>query len=832
MPQAIPVVAAWIVAAGAAVGVTVTAAVATFAATVIVTTAYTLALGKIMQALAPRPPQARGINWQANYSGTMEPRRTVYGEVRAGGMHVIPGISTGDKGKFLHFALAMAGHECDSLGDVWFDEIQIASANIGAVTGTDNDGKVSGPYRFSGKAWVRKYLGTTTQTVDYILNQADSSPFNSSFRGRGITYLAIRLRHGDKAYPSGVPVVTCKIKGKKILDTRTSTTAWSDNPALVVRDYLVNEIGFDASSIDDSTVNAAANICDQLVNVPDSGTQKRYTCNILLLATEQWEDNLRLLIDTMSGHLTYRDGKWRIYAGAWDPGSITISQKDWVGPIQVQTSAAREERWNAVRTFYVDKDRDWMRVEAYPRTEASYETMDGNERIWQELEVPGCNSDYQAQRHGEFMLRQSRNQVKIMGRLRPEFIKISTWDTVLVTDDQFGWSLKTFRVISMEMTPDGNVDVAMVEEGAATWADLDPTEYNQPGTGVFIDPSGGLQGPLVVDPFFDLGYDHWASATSGSAEVSSQGYITWVETGGSQQDGAMKFIAGGTPNYFYDRYIWTVRTPAYSYVTGQKFTVNIRWRRTSSFAVVNSYGGDIATLPALRPWLYAYNENSLSAVGGNGYLASWQGYVTAAQVAAAPINEWQTFETIIDPQSYYYPLPNLRAALESQIQYCNSGATIEVDAFDAYLGGGGVTFAGTQAVYDGTEGAEAIAPDVAAVTLDRLFRSSQHRAGKATAQCDLGNVSGTIVIDCSSSNVFRVRLTGNAYLTTSNMLEGQFVTVRVKQNGAGGKVMSYAPYVSIASGHAIATGPDKKSLIGMQWDEVDSEWNGTIGKGW
>ena len=77
-------------------------------------------------------------------------------------------------------------------------------------------------------------------------------------------------------FPNGFPEITAIIKGKKVYDPRTSTTAWSDNPALCLRDYLTSGkegtnttiynygISEDIESVDDDLVIIAANVCDHL----------------------------------------------------------------------------------------------------------------------------------------------------------------------------------------------------------------------------------------------------------------------------------------------------------------------------------------------------------------------------------------------------------------------------------------------------------------------------------------------------------------------------------------------------------------------------------------
>ena len=41
--------------------------------------------------------------------------------------------------------------------------------------------------------------------------------------------------------------MTFLVKGRKVLDTRTSTTAWSANPALIVRDWLTSDWGYEVT---------------------------------------------------------------------------------------------------------------------------------------------------------------------------------------------------------------------------------------------------------------------------------------------------------------------------------------------------------------------------------------------------------------------------------------------------------------------------------------------------------------------------------------------------------------------------------------------------------
>lgn len=447
---------------------------------------------KAAEALSPSPAKRAGGGIELNYSGTDELRRIIYGQVTVGGMQTIPPITSGQGGRHLHLVLTLAGHEVDSIPAVYFDKDLISDGQIGAVTGTDADGVIGGGNKYTDKGWVRRYLGTASQTADYILTQAYPSAFDANFRGRGIAYIAVRFRFGE-IYP-GLPNVTAVVKGRKCYDPRTGTTVWTSNPAIIARDYLITDGGYTSSDVNDTSVIAAANVCDQQVAIP-GGTQKRYQCNIMLESAadpREFEANLKSIVDTMRGRAVQRDGTWYFYAGAWDVPSIPITEADWIGPTSVRASAPPEERWNAVRVWYLDANREYQRVECYPRRNTTYEVDDGGDRMHLPLELTGVTNEYEAQRHGEFALRASRNQTTITGQLRPEFFKLATWDTVAVNDAEYGWVSKGFRVAAMDLSPTGECSVTLVEEGSALWTDLAEAEYNAVTTWPTIDPGASV----------------------------------------------------------------------------------------------------------------------------------------------------------------------------------------------------------------------------------------------------------------------------------------------------------------------------------------------------
>jgi hypothetical protein len=129
MPPATPLVvaAAAKAAAAAAAKAAFWAAVKKFAVTALIN----LALSVAAQLLVGKPKISRRAQ-DVEYSGTIEARRIIYGKMLISGMNTIPPLTSGNNNEMLHQVLTIAGHECNSLGTVYFNRQAVGS--ISAVT--------------------------------------------------------------------------------------------------------------------------------------------------------------------------------------------------------------------------------------------------------------------------------------------------------------------------------------------------------------------------------------------------------------------------------------------------------------------------------------------------------------------------------------------------------------------------------------------------------------------------------------------------------------------------------------------------------------------------
>ncbi len=105
---------------------------------------------------------------------------------------------------------------------------------------------------------------------------------------------------------NGNPSVDCIVKGRKIYDPRTKKTAYSNNPALCVLDFLTNKryglgrwVSYDDVDID--SFIESANYCDQEVTVYDADDtplkSKRYTLDMII---DERQDAAQWLQDMLS----------------------------------------------------------------------------------------------------------------------------------------------------------------------------------------------------------------------------------------------------------------------------------------------------------------------------------------------------------------------------------------------------------------------------------------------------------------------------------------------------------------------------------------------------
>jgi hypothetical protein len=294
------------------------------------------AIGLALNALAPKPPRPQQRGYQVTAFGSALDHQVIYGETRIAGARVFD-ASTGTNNRFLHRVIAFAGHEVEGFTEVYLNDYKLTvNLATGAVTSAQNAEETTN--RFNNRVRIIARLGTDGQAA--IPEMTTEIPqWTSAHRLRGIAYLYVRLRFDADVFPNGIPEITATVKGKKVLDPRTSTVAWSDNPALCIRDYLTNDrygLGATAGEIDDALVAQAANVCEQAVEGED-----RYTLNGAFTTDAAPADIVQNMLTSMGGLLWHAQGAWRMKPAYYTAPVLSLTQDDLRSGLQIQTRGAR-----------------------------------------------------------------------------------------------------------------------------------------------------------------------------------------------------------------------------------------------------------------------------------------------------------------------------------------------------------------------------------------------------------------------------------------------------------------------------------------------------------
>lgn len=438
---------------GANVGTTVIAFGITGQAIVgyLVTTAIT---SWALSALTPKPDFGAGTSSGVlvNAKDAAAAQEFVYGEIRKGGV-ITYYESSGTDNKYLHQIIVLAGHEVNSIGDIYVNDEVATLDGSGYVTSQS----------WNSKIFIRKFTGGSSQNVKSTLDgiaDFDGPSLPANFRGDGIACLYVRYEYNQDAFPNGVPMITAKVQGKKVYDPRNSTTAYSNNAALCIRDFITSSYGLADDSIDDTSFSAAANECDEDVTLSGSGTENRYTINGVIRSNRNTGDVLQDLTTACAGTLFWGCGAWKLKVGVYtDPVNANdpLTLDDLRGPITLDTKVTMRDNFNAVSGTFVDEDQDYITVD-YPQVVGtSFVAEDAGESVVLDLPLPYTTSSPMAQRLAKLTLFRGREQMTLNADFGLKAFEYEVGDIIEFSNERyFGTAnpVKEFEVVGWRLAAD------------------------------------------------------------------------------------------------------------------------------------------------------------------------------------------------------------------------------------------------------------------------------------------------------------------------------------------------------------------------------------------
>ena len=430
----------------------------------------------------------------------------VYGQRKLGVTRVYVETS-GTDNQYLYVAATLCEGEIESIEEIYIDDRLVTfdgSLTHGTTREVDSSDTVY--YKDStSHIQVQAFLGKDDQVASSILTSQTN--WTSNHRLRGVAYLAFRFKWNQDIF-GAIPNIKAVVKGKKVYDPRTTTTAYSNNSALCLLDYLRNSrygkgLPNDAFEANFQSFQDAADECETQVTPYSGGSDiNLFETNGVLDTSQKVIDNVKKLLNPMRAFFTYTEGVYKLKIEGTGTAVKTINSDNVVGGAKL-LGERKNNKYNRIIATFVNPDKNYQEdTISYPPNDDSglptadqHATMLADDGVLLEgnYSFPNVTSVYQAQGLAEVILRRSRNQLQVQVRVTSEFLDVAVGDIVQIYYPTGGFNNKPFRVLGMTINEDLTVDLQLFEhqDNFYSW-----TEKTQAPT--IADTN--LPNPLSVQP--------------------------------------------------------------------------------------------------------------------------------------------------------------------------------------------------------------------------------------------------------------------------------------------------------------------------------------------
>ena len=347
------------------------------------------------------------------------------------------------------------------------------------------------------------YLGAAGQAASAELIAAASAAgtptaWDSNRKGTSVCYCVVQMEADfDVLGQIGVPNVSAVVRGVKAYDTRTATTAWTQNPAVLARWFLVESIYSPttlSAEVGEDELEASANVADEVIDIGPGLNAARYTCNGQLTTDASPLDNLNHILDAMDGEAVYVSGAFQVVGGYHKTPVLTIDESACSDQdIRISPATTKDRLFNTVVGTFVDATKDYVRTSYPMMTVAAYVTEDNGETLPQTMDFELVNDPRRCQMIAWQRLTRARQALAIS--FGTNLKGYDTWpleNVYLSFKEFFGDTPKEFSIRRREFAG-GTLSYVAQETGAEVW----DWDYTDAGTPVDL-PNTSLPDPFTL----------------------------------------------------------------------------------------------------------------------------------------------------------------------------------------------------------------------------------------------------------------------------------------------------------------------------------------------
>ncbi len=424
---------------------------------------------------------------------------------------------------------------------------------------------------------VCKHLGGAADPVDPLLTSLFPTLWPVTAVLRGFCYTVVMLNLNQPEFQGGPVAIEPVIRGKKLFDPRNSTTYYSDNPALVIYDYLTSELcGVAAARLPTADYITAANLCDPLtggtytqvndqVTVTLNGhgllvndiremqitsgaslsghfriTGKTvntftytsnfwgatsgnvtvgglYTCNGTVTSAEDPRKVLSTLAACMGGEVV--GTTFNCWAGTYVAPVMALAQSDVVGSLSTLGGSADADLFNGVKGVYSDPANLYVITDYKPYQKAAYVATDGAEK-WTGIDFPFTNQLQRVQNLCRILSEDQRNGFTLKAVFSQKAWALKVGQRITFTSAFLGQSSKIYRITDKIFSPVQGVELTLKEDAAVIWNFADEKAID-------VTPNTNLLNPFFVGLCGNVQMVEVIYETTGSVGVRSKATVSW-----------------------------------------------------------------------------------------------------------------------------------------------------------------------------------------------------------------------------------------------------------------------------------------------------------------
>jgi len=432
----------------------------------------------------PEQQQDMGVRQQVPPSG-VNAIPIVYGNAYMGGTFVDAVLTTDQKTMYYVLAISSIspnGQFTFDTADMYYGDRKITFDGTDltkVVSLTDEAGNVD--TKISGNLYINLY----TSTVGGTITSANGASAPSTVMGgsdiasaqrwtgtrqmNGLGFAIVKLVYNRDADTTQLQPITFKV-------AHTLNGTGVAKAGDVWYDYITNTVyggAVDAAFVNSSSATALNTYGDQNITFTNSSgvpsTQPRYRINGVLDAGQSVLSNIDRIMSSCDSWMTYNAalGQWSVVVNKAESASYAFDDDNIIGEIRVSATDITSSINQVEARFPFKENRDQA---AFINIETPSGLLYPNEPVNKySITYDLVNDSVQAHYLANRLLEQAREDLIVGFSTTYYGIQVDAGDVVSVTNSDYGWNAKLFRVMKVNEAslPDGSLG-----------AKLDLTEYN------------------------------------------------------------------------------------------------------------------------------------------------------------------------------------------------------------------------------------------------------------------------------------------------------------------------------------------------------------------